>query len=220
MNSKSNQTTVLFTIVAVLAVIGGLTLYKIFLHREKDDLILSLQLEYQSTEQKIKTLFEDINLCNLNLSGQSKVGYLNSLKTKENGENVVLYETGKPFGRLRIDEMRIDLVSEELDSSQIQVEIALSNATDEHSKKILGIKEFKYKKNLRIQDCPTEIVHGQTEAMALSKCELSPPEGLAGKGLKAIKQGELYPDFPYLVECRTCKYKNRQTIYECIENIK
>jgi hypothetical protein len=218
MNSKANQTTVLITIVAVLLVIGGLTLYKIFLHQEKDDLIRSLQIEFQSAEQKIKTIFDDVNTCNLNLSGQSRTGFLNFIKTKENGEDVIAYEVGKAFGRLRIDQMKIDLLSEELNDSQIKLEISMSNATDEHSKKILGIKELKYEKNLRILDCPTEIVFGITETEAQSKCELSAPEGINGKALKIINQGELYPDFPYLIECRVCRLKNRQTIHQCESN--
>jgi predicted hydrocarbon binding protein len=218
MNSKANQTTVLITIVAVLLVIGGLTLYKIFLHQEKDDLIRSLQIEFQSAEQKIKTIFDDVNTCNLNLSGQSRTGFLNFIKTKENGEDVIAYEVGKAFGRLRIDQMKIDLLSEELNDSQIKLEISMSNATDEHSKKFLGIKEFKYEKNLRILDCPTEIVFGITETEAQSKCELSAPEGINGKALKIINQGELYPDFPYLIECRVCRLKNRQTIHQCESN--
>ena len=220
MNSKANQTTVLITIVAVLLVIGGLTLYKIFLHQEKDDLIRSLQIEFQSAEQKIKTIFDDVNTCNLNLSGQSRTGFLTFIKTKENGEDVIAYEVGKAFGRLRINQMKIDLFSEELNDSQIKLEISMSNATDEHSRRILGIKEFKYEKNLRILDCPTEIVFGITETEAQSKCELSAPEGINGKALKAINQGELYPDFPYLIECRVCRLKNRQTIHQCESNPK
>ena len=220
MNSKTNQTTVLLTIVAVLLVIGGLTLYKIFLHQEKDDLIRSLQIEYQSVEQKIQTIFDDVNTCNLNLSGQSRQGYLTVLKTKENGEDVVVYKINKAFGRLRIDEVKVDLTNEELNDSQIKVEIRISNSTDEHSRKILGIKEYKFEKNLRIFDCPTEIVHGTTESEAQSKCETSAPEGLSGKALKVINQGELYPDFPYLLECRVCRFKNRQTIYQCQDNSK
>ena len=220
MNSKTNQTTVLLTIVAVLLVIGGLTLYKIFLHQEKDDLIRSLQIEYQSVEQKIQKIFDDVNTCNLNLSGQSRQGYLTVLKTKENGEDVVVYKINKAFGRLRIDEVKVDLTNEELNDSQIKVEIRISNSTDEHSRKILGIKEYKFEKNLRIFDCPTEIVHGTTESEAQSKCETSAPEGLSGKALKVINQGELYPDFPYLLECRVCRFKNRQTIYQCQDNSK
>jgi hypothetical protein len=220
MNSKTNQTTVLLTIVAVLLVIGGLTLYKIFLHQEKDDLIRSLQIEFQSFEQKIQAIFDDTNTCNLNLSGESRAGTLNALKTKENGEDVIAYEVGKVFGRLRIDDINVDLINEDLNDSQIKLEIRISNSTDEHSRKILGIKEYKYEKNLRIFDCPTEIVHGTTESEAQSKCETSAPEGLSGKAMKVINQGELYPDFPYLLECRVCRFKNRQTIYQCQDKSK
>ncbi|MFZ4714484.1 MAG: hypothetical protein ACOYL6_12250 [Bacteriovoracaceae bacterium] len=216
MNSKSNQVSILITIMVTFLAVGGIAAYKILMKREKDDLQRSLKIESESIQSKIESLFKDPQFCQLNFAGKNKDSHIEELVEKIEGNESPIYSLNKNIGRLKIDKMKLELVSEELKESQVRFLFSMSNFADENSLRKLGIQEFKYEIMFRVDDCPTEIVVASDENTLRSNCESLPPEGLGGKAEKIMAQGDLSPDFPYLMECKVCRLRNRDTILKCL----
>lgn len=213
MKDKGQATFLLIAIIAFLG-IGGFAGYKLFQKQEKKSLELDLAREAQELFTKISNDIKKIDVCTRTLNGHLKHSAITKIISPLGEEETALYEIGKQIGRLKIDRMDIRDKFEESESSSVNFIVHISNFNDT-SKDSIGVKTFKHKVELKVDDCNNYFIAGTSMSEAELKCIAPLPEGIRGKVAEIIMK-ESATDTSVLLECRTCRYSGRKVIANCL----
>lgn len=215
MKDKGQATFLLITIVAFIG-IGIFSGFKLFQKQEKKSLELDLAQEAQELFVKITNDIQKKDVCTRTLAGHLKNGPLTNILSPLGDEETSLYEVGKKIGRFKIDRMEIKENQEDTESSTINMTVHISNFADTASKEKIGIKNFKHKIELKVDDCNNFFIAGITLNEAELRCISPRPDGIRGK-VKEVIIKESATDTSVLLECRTCRFSGRKVISSCVD---
>lgn len=215
MKDKGQATFLLIAIVAFLG-IGIYAGIKLFNKQEKKALEAELAREAEELIAKMTVDIQKKDVCTRSLSGHLKNSAIKKILSPLGEEETALYEVGKQIGRFQIDKMEIKEAFEDSEFSTITMLVHISNFADKASLELTGLKSFKQKIELKVDDCNNYFIAGSSMLEAEQRCLSPRPEGIRGKVSEVLIK-ESATDPSVLLECHTCRFSGRKVISGCID---